>query len=68
MHLMPQDKTVPSKTNEERLLERRLRNRAAVELLKSWDEEGDETEQRETLEFLKVAIDANRLGQRKHFP
>ena len=64
---MPQDKTASSKTDEQRRLERRLRNRAAIELLRSWDEEGEEREQRETLESVKVAIDANRPGQRKHF-
>jgi hypothetical protein len=40
---------------------------ALVQLLKSW-REGDEQEQRETLEYLKKALDEDRLSDRKLFP
>ncbi|MBV7328148.1 hypothetical protein KFU94_07785 [Chloroflexi bacterium TSY] len=43
------------------------RLQAAKALLKSWDEEGDEQEQSETLEYLKRAIDEDRLSDRKLF-
>ena len=45
----------------------KTRNHAARALLKSWAEEGDEEEQRETLEYLKKAIDEDRLSDRKFF-
>ncbi|MBI3089629.1 MAG: hypothetical protein HYY96_03100 [Candidatus Tectomicrobia bacterium] len=41
-------------------------NRKAIELLRSW-REGDEQEQRETLEHLKAAIDAQPLSNRRRF-
>jgi hypothetical protein len=37
------------------------RNAKAVELLRSWVTEGDETEQRETLEVLRKALGPDRL-------
>lgn len=40
---------------------------AAIQLLRSW-RMGDEQEQRETLEFLKQALDEDRLSDRKLFP
>jgi hypothetical protein len=43
-------------------------NQAAIELLRSWREEGDEEEQRETWEFLKQALDEDRLSNRPLFP
>src|SRR6478672_1413594 len=48
----------------------RARNQAAIQLLRSWrevDEEGAR-EQRETWEFLKRALDEDRLSDRKLFP
>jgi hypothetical protein len=39
--------------------ERRKRNQAAIALLNSWVEEGDEQEQKETWEILKKALDEN---------
>ena len=47
-------------TNTQRL--QRLRD-----LLKSW-REGDEQEQRETLEFLQKVLDEDRFSTRKLFP
>jgi hypothetical protein len=43
-------------------------NQAAIELLRSWREEGDEAEQRETWEFLQQALDEDRLSNRPLFP
>jgi len=43
-------------------------NRVALELLRSWREEGDEAEQRETWEFLQQALDEDRLSNRPLFP
>lgn len=48
--------------------ERQKRNEAAREMLRSWVEEGDEEEQRETWEELKKALDEDRLSYRKLFP
>lgn len=42
-------------------------NIAAIALLRSWRDE-DSQEQRETWEFLKQAIDEDRLSDRKFFP
>ncbi len=43
------------------------RNRALIELLRSW-REGDEQEQKSTWEYLKQALDEDRLSERKLFP
>jgi hypothetical protein len=43
------------------------KNQAAIELLRSW-RQGDEQEQRETLAYLKRALDEDRLSDRKLFP
>jgi len=39
-----------------------------LSLLKSWIEEGDADEQRETGEYLLQALDEDRLSDRKLFP
>ncbi len=46
------------------------KNQAAIELLRSWceDDEDDEEEQKATWEFLKQALDEDRLSDRKLFP
>jgi hypothetical protein len=44
------------------------RNAEAIRLLNEWEREGDARAQREALAHLKRAIDADRRGQRKHFP
>jgi len=45
-------------------------NHAAIELLRSWREDDayDEEEQRTTWEYLKQALDEDRLSDRKFFP
>src|SRR5207237_1227194 len=43
------------------------KNRALIQLLRSW-REGDEQEQRNTWEYLKQALDEDRLSERKLFP
>ena len=43
------------------------KNQAAIELLRSW-RQGDAQEQRETLAYLKRALDEDRLSDRKLFP
>lgn len=46
-----------------------IRKRKAIELLRSWrSEQADANEQRETLEFLKKALDEDRSSSRKLFP
>ncbi|WP_068818197.1 antitoxin AF2212-like protein [Phormidesmis priestleyi] len=44
-----------------------LINQAALDLLRSWREEGDEQEQRETWEFLQQSLDEDRLSDRPLF-
>jgi hypothetical protein len=43
------------------------KSRAFIHLLRSW-REGDEQEQRNTWEYLKRALDEDRLSERKLFP
>jgi predicted DNA-binding antitoxin AbrB/MazE fold protein len=43
-------------------------NQAALDLLRSWREDGDEQEQKETWEFLQQSLDADRLSDRPLFP
>lgn len=43
------------------------KNDALIQLLRSW-REGDEQEQRNTWEYLKQALDEDRLSERKLFP
>jgi len=43
------------------------KNHALIQLLRSW-REGDEQEQRSTWEYLKQALDEDRLSERKLFP
>lgn len=45
------------------------RNLAAIALLDSWERDGDQQEQHETMEVLRVALGRDRsLSTRKHFP
>ncbi len=39
-----------------------------LQLLESWAQDGDAEEQRETWEFLKQALDEDRLSDRRLFP
>ena len=43
------------------------RNAELLRLLRSWRENGDQDEQRETWEYLKQALDEDRLSDRKLF-
>jgi hypothetical protein len=52
---------------ERQLTKQMQKNQAAIELLRSW-RQGDEQEQRETLAYLKRALDEDRLSDRKLFP
>jgi hypothetical protein len=55
---------------DENLVAQRMKNEAAIQLLREWREgsESDEQEQRETWEYLKQALDEHRLSARKLFP
>jgi hypothetical protein len=44
-----------------------LKRQSLIQLLESW-REGDEQEQRSTWEYLKQALDEDRLSERKLFP
>ena len=43
-------------------------NQAALDLLRSWREAGDEQDQKETWEFLQTALDEDRLSDRPLSP
>jgi len=47
---------LPRRTEAEQM----QKNLGAIELLRKWTEEGDEEEQRETLEYLQKALDKDR--------
>lgn len=49
------------------LEERIKRNQGAIDLLRSWREEDDEQEQKETAEYLEQAIDEDRMSNRPLF-
>lgn len=43
------------------------RQKALSELLQSWEEDGDEQEQKETLEFIQQALNQDRFSNRPLF-
>ena len=51
----------------ERQIQQVSKYQTAIDLLRAW-RMGDEKEQRETLEYLKHALDEDRLSDRKLFP
>lgn len=59
--LQPKD-DILDKTNTDQ----QAKNKNAIHLLEMWSE-GDEQEQKETWQFLKVALDEDRLSDRKLF-
>ena len=63
---------VPAETLTLELLDEHLpapdRQTELISLLKSWVEEGDPEEQRETGEYLIRSLDEDRLSDRKLFP
>lgn len=56
--------TVTSDTS--RILRRAAKTQASIELLRSW-REGEQAEQRSTLEFLRTSLDKNRIPGSKLF-
>lgn len=52
---------------ESAIPERETRYEEVIATLDKWDEEDDEQEQRETLEFLKKALNENRTSYRRVF-
>jgi type II secretory pathway component PulM len=52
---------LPARTKEEQM----QRNLATIEWLDKWAEEGDEEEQRETFEYLRKALDEDRLSSQR---
>lgn len=50
------------------LEERIQRNQGAIELLRSWREEDDEQEQKETAEYLEQVMNEDRMSNRPLFP
>jgi hypothetical protein len=64
-HIISLHPYVPPITEEE--LARR--NQAAIQLLDSWESEGDEDEQRETMKVLRQALGQGRIASdRRLFP
>jgi excisionase family DNA binding protein len=65
-------RTAPMKreeiTEEEARRIQREKNEPLIQLLRSWRTEGDPEEQRETWEYLKKALDEDRMSSRKLFP
>ncbi len=55
---------------DDALAVQRAKNEAAIQLLRSWREgdDADEQEQREAWEYLKQALDEDRLSDRTLFP
>lgn len=53
--------------NPEQKRDKIRQNDAAIQLLRSW-REGDEQEQQETWDYLRKALDEDRLSERKLFP
>ena len=49
-------------------LERERKAARALELLRSWDEDGDEAEQRATFDAIAKGLNEERQGFRQHFP
>jgi len=59
--------TQSAKSSNDALTIQQAKNEPAIRLLRSW-REGDKQEQRETWEYLKRALDEDRLSSRKLFP
>jgi hypothetical protein len=55
-------------TDEAILQERERSNQAVLRLIESWCGPGEDEEQRETLAYLKRALDEDRPSDRKRFP
>lgn len=70
MAATPTTKTTVDVATEEARRVQRVKNQSAIDLLESWAYASDDeiTEQRETWEFLRKALDDDRLSYRKLFP
>ncbi len=64
--IQPEQASLPASETDEPTVERMQRNAEAIRVLDSFLE-GDPQEQRETWEFLKQALDEDRLPGQKHF-
>jgi len=61
--------TIPSNTLPVVNAKQAQKNQAAIDLLDSWlSDDEDANEQKQTWEFLKVALDEDRLSSRPLFP
>jgi mRNA-degrading endonuclease YafQ of YafQ-DinJ toxin-antitoxin module len=60
--------TVMNQIRNENPLQKDARDLALSELLQSWEEEADEQEQKETWEYIKQALNQDRLSNRLLFP
>lgn len=70
MQLSPTEtwETVMNQIRNEDPTQQAARQQALTDLLQSWEEEGDEQEQKETWEFIKQALNEDRLSNRLLFP
>ena len=64
---MEQPVTLPVEIDEDQGVYGPPQTQAILDLLQSWEDD-DPEEQRETWEYLKKALDEDRLGARKLFP
>ncbi len=64
---MEQPVTVPNVSDDDRGIYGPPETQVVLELLRSWEDD-DPEEQRATWEYLKEALDEDRLGARKLFP
>jgi hypothetical protein len=62
----PKQARAPAEEKSRRL--QREKNQAAIALLRSWREEGDEEEQQRACEDLKRTLDEDRRGYRTIYP
>lgn len=60
--------TVINQIRNENPVQKDARDLALSELLQSWEEEADEQEQKETWEYIKQALNQDRLSNRLLFP
>jgi hypothetical protein len=60
--------TVMNQIRNENPTQKDARDLAVSQLLQSWEDESDEQEQKETWEYIKQALDQDRLSNRPLFP
>ena len=59
---------VMNQIRNENPAQKEVRDSALSELLQSWEEEADEQEQKETWEYIRQALNQDRLSNRPLFP